>query len=446
MIDVVVLSAEDVGDRSYLVHDGRHGAVIDAQHDAERVRKAAAEAGVTITHVLETHVHNDYVSGGFELATACHAAYVVAADEPVAFWRERVGVRDGDRLRSGELEMEVVHTPGHTPHHLSYVVRAPGEPERLFTGGSLLFGTVGRSDLFGPDAAPSLARAQWRSLQRMAGQLPGATEIFPTHGFGSFCAAGSTGALSRATMADQLAHNRAFSLDEDAFVAEATEAVASFPRYYGFMAPANRRGLLRPSEIRPVEPAAAAEAAACGGLVVDVRPGPAFAASHLPGSFNVAWSASFPAYLGWTVPWGLPLTLVGDDEDLLRRAADSLSYIGLNELSVCLLETPSPSRSYPVCDFPALAREWGRLEGIVLDVRERSEWEAGHLQGARNVPFHAVEAAVALIGEDETTYVHCALGQRAAIAASLLDRLGRRPVLVHDAFERAAGLGLPVVA
>ena len=188
MAEVLPIETPGLGDRSYLVHDGSAALVIDPQRDTDRVTALAAEHGVRITHIAETHIHNDYLTGGPALAAATGAAYLVNAADPVAF--DRTPVRDGDTVEVGDgLRLRVLATPGHTFTHLSYVLESAGQAAAVFTGGSLLYGTTGRPDLLGPEHTGALARAQYASAQRLAG-LPGTTPVFPTHGFGSFCSAG----------------------------------------------------------------------------------------------------------------------------------------------------------------------------------------------------------------------------------------------------------------
>ena len=195
MPDVVTIETTGLGDRSYLIHDGSVAVVVDPQRDTGRVLAAADAAGVRITHVLETHIHNDYVTGGFALAAETGAAYLVAASEDVSF--NRMPVRDGDQVPAGSMSISVLHTPGHTPGHVSYAIGdAEGGPAAVFTGGSMLYGAVGRTDLISPEQTEPLTRAQYRSVRRLAAELPDQAAVYPTHGFGSFCSATPTSGTS----------------------------------------------------------------------------------------------------------------------------------------------------------------------------------------------------------------------------------------------------------
>ncbi len=252
MVEVLQIETATLGDRSYLAHDGDAAVVIDPQRDIDRVTALAERHGVRITHVAETHVHNDYVSGGLALSREAGAAYLVNAADPVSFRREPV--RDGDTVQiSPVLRLRALATPGHTFSHLSYVLEADGQVAGVFTGGSLLFGSTGRPDLLGRDSTPALARAQHASASRLARELPDSAEIFPTHGFGSFCAA--TQAQSTAsTIGREKQGNPALTLDEVAYVEAILAGLDAYPSYYAHMGPANLAGPGRP-DLSPPRPA-----------------------------------------------------------------------------------------------------------------------------------------------------------------------------------------------
>jgi len=191
MHEVVTIETTGLGDRSYLIHDGNTAVVVDPQRDLDRVLLAAQASAVRIALVLETHIHNDYVTGGLALAEATGADYIVAATEDVGF--HRTAARNGDQFTFGSLALTAVSTPGHTPAHLSYVLHdSTSHPVAVFTGGSMLFGAVGRTDLISADQTEWLTRAQYRSVRRLAEELPDDVAVYPTHGFGSFCSATPT--------------------------------------------------------------------------------------------------------------------------------------------------------------------------------------------------------------------------------------------------------------
>ena len=262
MVEVLPIETPPLGDRSYLVHDGEAALVIDPQRDIDRVIALAADAGVRVTHVAETHVHNDYVTGGLALARAAGAAYLVNADDPVSF--DRTPVSDGDRVEVGGMRVRALATPGHTYTHLAYVVEAAGAAPGdgvagVFTGGSLLYGATGRTDLLGPDATAALTRAQWASARRLARELPDAARIFPTHGFGSFCSATQSDAAS-STIGHEKLVNPVLTLDEGSYLESLLAGLDAWPAYYAHMAPANLAGPAGPTchhRVRPMRPSCA---------------------------------------------------------------------------------------------------------------------------------------------------------------------------------------------
>lgn len=452
MIDVHIIETPGLGDRSYLATDGRVAVVIDPQRDIDRVLTLAHELGVRITHVLETHMHNDYVSGGLALARASGAEYVVAAAEEVDF--EHIGVADGDEFVSGAIRVRVVATPGHTAHHVAYVAAhaETGVVAGTFTGGSLLFGTVGRTDLTGPEHTDPLTRAQWRSVRRLSGSLPDPAAIWPTHGFGSFCSGAGGSGATESTAGTERAGNDALLLDEEPFVVRFIAGLGPYPAYYRHMAPLNRSG---PAAMRPDLPPAigAAEVATrlvAGEWVVDLRRRDHFANGHLAGALNVESGASAATYIGWIVPWDAPLTLIGADAATLGEACTALRRIGIEPAArhVAGEQWPTaglgPTR-YPVRTFDDLAAATDDAHRLtIVDVRGADEWREGHLPGAVHIPWHDLAARVDELPVDRDIWVHCAAGFRAAIAASLLQRSGRNPVLVDDRWWRAYDAGLQV--
>jgi hydroxyacylglutathione hydrolase len=449
--EVVTIETTGLGDRSYLVHDGSAAVVVDPQRDTGRVLAAAEAAGVEITHVVETHIHNDYVTGGLALARQVGAAYLIAASEDVSF--TRTPVRDGEQVAAGSMLVSVVATPGHTPGHLSYVVApADGAPAAVFTGGSMLYGAVGRTDLISPDMTEQLTHAQYRSVRRLAAELPDEVAVYPTHGFGSFCSATPTSGGS-STIGRERTINVALTSDEDAFVKELIAGLGAYPRYYAHMGAANRSGPGLPDLTPPVlaDAAELRRRIAAGEWVVDLRSRTAFAREHVSGMVSIELGDPFATYLGWTVPWGAPLTLVGDTPDQVTQAQLMLSRIGIDAIDGAAagqpadLAGPGELSSYPVSDFDGLVAAWDRDDIVVLDVRRPDEWQAGHLQRAVHVPFWELADRIGEVPAGQV-WVHCASGFRASIGASILDRAGREVVHVDDDWPRAAALGLPVTS
>jgi hydroxyacylglutathione hydrolase len=449
MHEVVTIATPGLGDRSYLVHDGTSAVVVDAQRDIGRFFAAADAAGVRITHVVETHIHNDYVTGGYALARAAGAAYVVAASEDVGF--ERAPARDHETFGAGNLAVTPVHTPGHTPGHLSYVLaEGEGEPFAVFTGGSMLFGAVGRTDLIGPEMTDQLTRAQYRSVRRLADELPDQVAVYPTHGFGSFCSATQTSGEDSTIGRERQVNVALRSGGEDAFVKELLAGLTAYPSYYVHMSAANRSGppaadLSRP---QPASPAELRHRIEAGEWVVDLRSRRAFADLHVAGTVSLELGDPFATYLGWVLPWGAPLTLIGDSPEQVAQAQLDLSRIGVGPVAAAATGPVTElaagrTGSYPVTGFAGLAEVWGRAGIVVLDVRRPDEWQAGHLPGAVHIPFWELAGRTGEVPAGQV-WVHCASGFRASIGASVLDRAGRDVVHVDDDWSSAAGAGLPV--
>lgn len=447
MVQIVTIETSSLGDRSYLAHDGEVAVVIDPQRDIDRVQALAAEHGVRVSHVLETHVHNDYVTGGLELAQATGATYVLPAGSDVEF--QHTSVADGDVLQVGGMRVRVLHTPGHTHHHVSYVLTdTGGEVLAVFTGGSMLYGATGRTDLVSPDDTVELTHAQYRSVRRLAAELPAEAAVMPTHGFGSFCSATPTSG-DASTIGEQAQVNPALTLAEQDYVDTLLAGLDAYPAYYAHMGPINRRGPapvdLSPPE--PVEPAELRRRIEAGEWVVDLRDRTAFAAGHLAGSLGFELSTNFVTYLGWLYRYGTPLTLIGETPEQVAEARRELVRIGIDEITgaatgdIEALADGQALRSYPVTDFAGLAkaREQGPVQ--VLDARRNDERARGYVAGSQHIPLHELADRLDEVPQGEV-WVYCGSGYRASIAASVLDRPGRQVVLINDSYDAANAAGL----
>lgn len=446
MLEVLVIETPSLGDRSYLVSDGSVALVIDPQRDIDRVIAQAERQGAQITHVFETHIHNDYVTGGLALARQVGAGYHVNGADDVGF--ERVKIADGDLIKVGEMRLRVIATPGHTFHHLSYALEFGGSAVGVFTGGSLLNGSTGRPDLLGPEHSATLARAQHGSARRLAAELPAETIVYATHGFGSFCSATPTsGAAS--TIGAELTGNPALVLDEADYVSSILAALDIYPAYYAHMAPANSGGPLAPdlSPPRRLSPGELRRRLDAGEWVVDLRSRVAFGAGHVRGTRSFELSDSLATYLGWLIPWGAPLTLIGPTSEDVAAAQRDLARIGIDEITAAgvggLAEVAGsePLVSYEVTNFAGYEEASRERELVLLDVRRDSEWNASRIPGATHIPLHELPARIGQVPDGEV-WVHCQAGYRAAVAASLLDGAGRRVVLINDHFAAAKRTGL----
>jgi len=318
----------------------------------------------------------------------------------------------------------------------------------VFTGGSMLHGATGRTDLLGASHNQALTRAQHRSVRRLAEAMPDDTQVYPTHGFGSFCSA-TPASRDSSTIADERQDNPALTRDEHTYVTELLTGLTAYPAYYARMASINANGPAPVDLSLPVavDPMTLRRRIDAGEWVVDLRNRTAFATGHLAGTFGFELSDSFVGYLGWLYTWDAPLTLIGDDVKQIADARRELVRIGIDELAgsavgdidkLCAGHQP---RSYRVADFTDLANVFGSDDLTVLDVRQRHEYFDSCIPGAVNMPLHEL-----LDRRDDVppgpVWVHCASGYRSSIAASLIDSPDRVVVLIDDDYENAQKLGL----
>jgi rhodanese-related sulfurtransferase len=325
--------------------------------------------------------------------------------------------------------------PGHTPEHLVYVLRDGAEPIALFSGGSLMVGGTGRTDLLGPERTDELTRLQFRSMRRLA-ELADAVRVLPTHGAGSFCAVGTPGEQRTSTIAEERTANPAFTeTDEDAFVRRQLTGLMAFPAYYAEMAPINRAGppVLGSTPVaRAMTVDEVADALAAGARLVDVRDGAAFAERHVAGSLNVPLEPSFSSYVDWLVPFATPLVLSVADDEALEEACVQLRRIGWDAILGHLVggvgawaASGRATSSFPTVRVDQLVDELGAdRAGEILDVRQDTEWDEGHLEGSTHVFVGDLPERLGGFDPRERQTVVCASGYRSSMAASLLDGAG----------------------
>jgi hydroxyacylglutathione hydrolase len=345
----------------------------------------------------------------------------------------------------GSMTIRVVSTPGHTDTHLSYVITVGNETPAVFTGGSLLYGSVGRTDLVNSARTHELTRKQFHSARRLADSLPDATPVYPTHGFGSFCSSGSVAGGDGGTIGDEKQRNDALTTDdEEAFVERLIANLTAYPSYYAHMGALNRGGPVAP-DLSPPAPLQVDQLRTridAGEWVVDLRDRTAYAASHVHGSVGIALGNQFATYVGWLMPWGAPLSLIGDSAEQVADAQRMLARIGIDELQGSAtgyaqdLSAGTPTSSYPRRTFADLPDG-----AVLLDVRRDDEYAAGHVPGAAHVPLHHLLERLDALPPGQL-WVHCASGYRASIAASLLARAGRDVVFIDDTYESAVAAGL----
>ena len=426
-----------LGDNSYLLIAAGEAVVVDPQRDAWRFLAAADSRKLRVRYVLETHVHNDYVSGALELRSAAGAEIAAPARGKYEFPHR--AMTEGEEVRIGALRVVAWETPGHTPEHLAWLVYEDGrqDPVAVFGGGSLIVGGAGRTDLLGPGVTDELTRAQFRSLRRLAG-LPAGVQLLPTHGAGSFCTA-SIGSMDRTTtIGAELRSNPALSArDEESFRRQQLAGLRAYPAYYAHMAAINRAGprvLGRLPTVPALGPADVARRLEDGAWLIDARDRRAFAAAHVPGSVNIELDSTFGTYVGWLTPFNARLLLLVPEpvQEALAEAVTQLIRIGYERLvgyAAGGLEAwqsqERPVRSFPTARIDDLCQAY--LDGQpmrVLDVRQPVEWEAGYVPGSLRIHLGDLPGRLAEIPADREVWTTCASGHRASMAASLLDRVG----------------------
>ena len=442
---------------SYLVGCPSSGEaiVVDANRDVEQYIRAAADEGLKVTHVTETHIHADFVSGSRELADRA-SAQLLLSDEGDADWKyafaRGAGARllhDRDTFMVGNLRFEALHTPGHTPEHLSFLVTdtpATDKPMGALTGDFIFVGDVGRPDLLEKAAGiagtmEAAARTLFRSLQRFK-QLPDYIQILPGHGAGSACGK-ALGAVPSSTLGYEKIANWGLAItDEQEFVEAVLAGQPEPPKYFAEMKRINKEGpaLLggfhRP-ELRP--------AAAIGGLlhdgvtIVDTRPAADFAAGHIAGTINIPLNKSFNTWAGWLLPYDRDFHLIVDSgcSRCIDEAVRDLAMIGLDRVAGYF-------GTDAIGAWSAAGHELAKVRQIsaaeladrmksekmsVIDVRGRTEWDAGHLPGVPNIPVGYLTERLSEIPSSTTVVVHCQSGARSAIAASVLQASGRKNIV-----------------
>lgn len=436
---VTTFRHEGLGNSSYLVDcDDGSALVVDPDRSVGRYIDVAREADVQIVAALETHLHADFVSGSRELAHATGAEVYAPSGGHLHFAHRPVLA--GDRFGVCGLTIEASASPGHTPEHLSYVMRGEDDDQpTLFSGGSLIFGGAARTDLLGPALTDSLTRAQYRTLTAAFTALPDATLLLPTHGAGSFCSIGGS-PRSSSTLGDERATNPLLShMSEDEFVSWFPSTFSSAPGYFLRMRPVNQAGprlraeILQPPSLGPDQFDDVRRTA----LVVDTRTTEAYAQAHIPGSLSDPFRPVFGVWLGWLAPADTSLALIAD-ETQLQHVVDEALLVGFETFAGWLAGGVDAWRragkevaSSRLLD--ATAARTVLLEGaIALDVRESGEHARGHLPDAIHIPLGQIADSADVIPEDRPVVAYCGHGERASSGISILERMGYRDLAILD--------------
>jgi hydroxyacylglutathione hydrolase len=430
-VTVDALVDEGLGNSAYLVDlgDGRALAV-DASRDLRSVRELAARRRLTVAYAADTHLHADFLSGAIQLAATDDAVVLASAAGGRAF--PHCGLRDGDEVDLGGLRLRAWATPGHTEEHLAFLLLDGDVPIGVFTGGSLIVGAAARTDLVAPERTEELARAQYHSVHRLL-DLPDEVAVWPTHGAGSFCSA-PPGAERTSTVGRERATNPLLATtDEDEFVTRLLGSLGSFPTYFDRLGEANRLGpalLPEPLTLTPLGFEQVRHLLDDGAILVDVRPITDYAAAHVPGSLSNVLRPAFATWLGWLVPQGSPVVILRNSDQDPTEIATQAAKVGYDlagELAEGLAAWTGeglPTSSTGLTTPTALT-----TTDQVLDIRQDSEFTAGHLPRAVHCELGSLVTTAPTVTQGPVT-VMCGHGERAMSAASVLERAGRSDVRV----------------
>lgn len=435
---------EDLGNSAYLVasRSTKEGVLIDPLRDVDRYLEAARRAGVAVAHVLDTHLHNDFLSGCREVAALTGAEIGASAEARLEF--DHRPLREGDRISLDGADLEVLATPGHTPEHIAFLLRDEGsEPFGLFSGGALIVGGAARTDLLGDEHTEPLARSLFRTIGEKLMALPDEVVVYPTHGAGSFCAAPTVEARTTTIGLERARNPLVQARSEDEFVVRALSGLPSYPAYFRELRPINRRGprILRAvPNPKPLSPSAVEAWVEQGGAVLDVRPAKAFLQGHVPGAYGIPLDAPLVTWGGWLLPFGIPLVLVARGPADLEGAVRQLLRIGFDEIRGVVrggmgawkAEGLPVERVRTISPADLRARMRSGDAPIVLDVRQDDEWEDGRIPGA----LHAENGRLPEIDlaplRDRPVVVHCGTYNRSTAGLSVLARRGLRDLSLLD--------------
>ncbi len=443
---------------SYLLASDGEAVVVDPQRDVEFYLKAAADHGITIRHIFESHLHADFVSGHRELAARTGATIYMGAQAGATF--RHVPVSDGFQLKFGNASIRVLETPGHTPESICMVVTDEEKsplPWAVLTGDTLFIGDVGRPDLSPRHTPKELAGLLYDSLHTKVLTLPDSVLVYPAHGAGSLCGKNMRAERS-STIGTERLTNYALQIESrEEFVAQLTSHLPARPEYFLKDAEINRTGAAPLSDLPPlgaITPSELQAMLSAGEIALDVRANDEFAAGHVPGSVNIALGGQFASWAGTVLGLSAHPVLIAESDAQLEEARLRLTRVGIEILDGYLAGglTAWKQAGLPIATISQMtASELGaRLKSgavQILDVRREPEWDAGHIEGANWWPLDNFRVSPPEMDHESPIAVHCKGGYRSMIASSLLQRAGFKNVInVVGGFDAWQQAKLPTIS
>ncbi|MEO5718261.1 MAG: MBL fold metallo-hydrolase [Chthoniobacterales bacterium] len=423
---------EGLAHASYLFGADGEAAVVDPKRDVDDYLAAAEREGLRIVAIFNSHPHADFASGFRELAERTGAKTYVSHLAPAQY--ERVAAKDGERVKIGALEVELLETPGHSPDSLSFLVREGGQPVALFTGDLLFVNDVGRPDLRDGDEDPSaLAGKLYDSLHEKVLTLPDDVKVYPSHGAGSLCGRAISDAPFTLVGQERKLNWAMQIKDRAEFVRQMIDNLPARPAYFSYDVDLNLKGAGPLSALAPLGEMSEAElkqAARNGAAIIDLRTPGKFGAGHFPGSLNIGLaSPSFSTWSGFMVPGDKPIALVVDKAEQAKKARLDLARIGFdNLLGYIQADALTETQKIVQISVPDLKASLKDKAPLVVDVRTPTEWKSNHIEGAYHLPLSAFAERVTDVPNDRPIAVICGSGYRSSIAASLLQARGYKEV------------------
>lgn len=433
-----------LGNNSFLVESEGEAFIVDPQRDAWRFLELAYKWDLDVRFVFETHVHNDYISGMHQVRDETGATLALPHEGKYEFSHKPM--KEGDKIQVGNVVVEALASPGHTYEHMSWLIREQnnGREIALFSGGSLIVGSSGRTDLLGHHHHPILTEHQFKTLQRYK-ELPRDLPVLPTHGAGSFCTSSVSSPERVTSIGQELRSNPAFKTQTlEEFVGIVNSNLRRYPSYYKYMANLNRQGVpVYPSVPLPQKISADdVNSHQSDLIIVDLRDRISFAKKHIEGSINIELTPSFGSYYGWLIPLEGRSVLVLPDpvEESLNEAMVQLFRIGFENTVFGFLTTEDldalsiPISKYRVGYENELVDLLSANQAqFLLDVRDPVEFQQEAIEGSHNVFFADIPERKNLPGLGDTCpWVLCVSGERSAVAASLLERMQVTPIPLVD--------------